>query len=139
MTDSGKVLLFLDIDGMLHPADREPSFKTVRGGPDRVPEVKTGLMRREIAPSECGLLRMRRRALLASILENRPDVDVVISSTWRMWKPYNIWDDELPAGITGKENWPIDWLANLLHAVIGSRIIGQTEVAYTRPHAVGCD
>jgi hypothetical protein len=95
-----RIILFLDIDGVLHPAGQE---KYVHG---QAHEVSSGL----VDPREAGMLCTMRQARLAALLQSRPYVDIVISSAWRTWHPQG----------------DLEWLKKLLHPGIAARIVGAT-------------
>jgi hypothetical protein len=99
-TSEKRMLLFLDLDGVLHPA---PLSISVEGHTD---EVVAGAL----DPRECGLLCPLQQALLVSVLRSRPNVDIVISSAWRTWHP----------------DVSLDWLKSLLDTELAARIVGAT-------------
>lgn len=94
-------LLFLDIDGVLHPAalgQHQDRDAIVKGKHD---------------PRDSGCLCPERQLLLAGILHSHPNLDVVITSNWRTWQP------------EGR----MDWLQKYLLPEIAVRITGRTGVA----------
>lgn len=108
-----KFALFLDIDGILHPASRSVELQFPI--PRRKRQVRAGLVNGEEKPQNVGLLDPGRQRLLADILDRHPNVDVVISSAWRNWA-----DDP------NKPQKDLTWLKNILHPTIASRIVAST-------------
>lgn len=72
-------ILFLDIDGVLHPDD-VASFTQDRTAPT-------------------GVNLFRWAPILVELLNKYPEVKIVVSSTWRCLFPYTILMDLLPLGI----------------------------------------
>jgi hypothetical protein len=119
--------LYLDIDGVLHPAYNELASPK-NGGFSAVEDIRIGLIRGTISPQSFGLLCVERQGRLVNILAKNPHVNVVISSAWRNWIGYNPWENQkpdLPWETSHVET--LEWLKQLLHPTIASRIIGKTE------------
>jgi hypothetical protein len=95
-----RVLLFLDFDGVLHPA------KCGRRVRYLVDDVVTG----RFDPRSLGAFCGERQERLVQVLDDNPQVDIVLTSMWRTLHPER----------------PLDWLVALLHPQIAARVIGAT-------------
>lgn len=118
--------LYLDIDGVLHPASNEIASPK-NGGFSAVEDIRIGLICGTVRPQSFGLLCAERQGRLVSILDKYPHINVVISSAWRNWIGYNPWEDQTP-DLHWENSYveTLEWLKRLLHPTIASRIIGKT-------------
>jgi hypothetical protein len=118
------MLCFLDIDGVLHSTANE-----IAGPPMVQHEIMAQIVRGERHPSEFGLLQEEKQALLADILQQHSNLYVVISSAWRNWEPYNVFDDDVSAAaLLWRSSKPdrLCWMKRLFHPCIAERIVGYT-------------
>lgn len=132
-----KTICFLDIDGILHPTSNDIPIEF-----EQRFDIVARLVRGELDPKYLGVLMEDKQALLADILREYEDIDIVISSAWRYMRPYyryHDWDDDNDIDFIVEVRPPqpdhdwmeqnitnLKWLKSLLHPVIAERIVGKT-------------
>ncbi|TFW06150.1 hypothetical protein E4K72_10515 [Oxalobacteraceae bacterium OM1] len=120
---STRLVLFLDIDGVLHSEDAQLA------GIDYVTEaLRVGMVRGQVNPTALGLLCPHRQQLLADILARHEHVDVVLSSSWRHWEGFHYLDpndmrDEL---FERRHVQSLDWIKRWMIPELAHRLIGKT-------------
>jgi hypothetical protein len=123
-----KVILFLDIDGVLHPEAHMPPPALTLAQLGQSLELQAQIVRAEVSVHAHRLLLVSTQEALVAVLQKNPHVDIVVSSAWRSWRSYN----GMRASTSPTPAWDaanvdtLNWLRRLLDVRIAARIVGKT-------------